>query len=308
MELRHLRYFVAVAEDLNYRKASERLHVATPALSSQIKDLEYEMGVQLLDRDTGGVRLTDAGTAFLAEARLILLHSQHAMVAAQDAEKGRSGQLAVGYTAPTLMGFMPACLMAFYRRFPDVNVNLVEMSIWDQIAALESETIQIGFSIEASTRFPRGLRAVKIAHSPIRVVVAKTHRLAGSSWVALADLAHEQLLSVFFKAESATLHREIMRRIFAAHGLQIGPIKQIDGPEAFRAVLESGLGASLLPELSGLAQSPALVFKRLKDTGADLAVDLHALWRDDRPSTITTNFVAVMREVAPRGKPRAQQF
>src|SRR4051812_45154916 len=112
MELRHLRYFVAVAEELNYRKASERLRVAQPALSSQIKDLEFDVGVRLLDRDTGGVRLTDAGAAFLEEARLILAHAEQAVAVARGAAKGRGGRATVGFFAPIFMGVMPAPLKA----------------------------------------------------------------------------------------------------------------------------------------------------------------------------------------------------
>src|SRR3954447_15768036 len=120
MELRHLRYFVAVAEELNYRKASERLRVAQPALSSQIKDLESDVGATLLDRDTGGVQLTDAGTVFLEQARLIVAQAQHAVVAAQEAAQGRRGRLTLGYFAPIFMGLMPATLRAYRERFPDV--------------------------------------------------------------------------------------------------------------------------------------------------------------------------------------------
>src|SRR5438270_10978357 len=108
MELRHLRYFVAVAEELNFRKASDRLRVAQPALSRQIQDLEADVGTKLLDRNTSGVRLTDAGAAFLAETRLTLAQSQKAVAMAQEAAKGLRGRITVGDLAPLLTGFMPA--------------------------------------------------------------------------------------------------------------------------------------------------------------------------------------------------------
>src|ERR1700754_3438022 len=107
MELRHLRYFAAVAEELSFRRAAERLRVAQPALSSQIKDLEEELGARLLDRDTRAVRLTDAGAAFLAEVRQILAHAERATVVAREAAQGRRGRLVVGYFAPIFMGLMP---------------------------------------------------------------------------------------------------------------------------------------------------------------------------------------------------------
>src|SRR3954470_17700247 len=120
MELRHLRYFVAVGEALNFRKAAERLRVAQPALSSQIQDLEADVGARLFDRNTAGVRLTDAGGAFLAEVRQILAHAERAGTVAREAARGRRGRLIVGYFAPIFMGLMPGSLKAFREKYPEV--------------------------------------------------------------------------------------------------------------------------------------------------------------------------------------------
>ena len=302
MELRHLRYFAAVAEELNYRKAAGRLRVAQPALSSQIKDLEYELGVKLLDRNTAGVRLTDAGAAFLAEVRLILAHAQQAVVVAQEAAKGRRGRLTIGYFAPIFMGLMPASLKAFREKYPEVEVVLVEMPITEQLAALEAGTIQIGFTVARGLPPPRNLRNVEVARSPIRVVMGRSHPLARSTRVALADLLREQLLCFVAKKGAASVQGEIMRQFFAARGLKMKAPQQIEGVEAFRATLESGLGVSLLAEFGSLSQSRDLVLKPLKEAGADLEVALHALWRGDQASPLTANFIAVMLEVAPRQK------
>ena len=278
MELRHLRYFAAVAEELNFRKASERLRVAQPALSSQIKDLEYELGVRLLDRDTGGVRLTDAGAAFLDEVRLILAHAQRAVTIAQEAAKGRRGRLTVGYFAPIFMGIMPASLKAFRDKFPDVEVTLVELPIADQLTALEEGTIQIGFTVAREAPLPPGLKNVEVARSPIRIVVGRGHRLARQSRISLADLQHEPLLCFTPKKGAVSVQGEIINRFFSARGLKIRPLRVIDGVEAFRATLESG---------------------------PDLHIALHALWRADQASQLTANFIAVMLSVAPLGKKRS---
>jgi len=300
MELRHLRYFVAVAEELNFRKASDRLRVAQPALSSQIKDLEHDVGTQLLDRDTGDVRLTDAGAAFLEEARLILAHAQQAVVVAREAARGRRGRLTVGYFAPIFMGLMPASLEAYREKFPDVDVVLVELPIVDQIAALESGSIQIAFTVGGSTPVPRNVKSVRVAISPIRVVVRREHRLARARRISLADLEQEQLLCFSPRKGTASVQGEIIRRVFAARGLKMKPLRQIDGVEAFRATLESGLGLSLIAESGSLSQGRDLVLKPLQETGPDLMLELHALWRDDQPSQLTANFIGVMQTVAPR--------
>jgi DNA-binding transcriptional LysR family regulator len=304
MELRHLRYFVAVAEQLNFRKASEQLRVAQPSLSSQIKDLEGELGVQLLDRDTGGVRLTDAGAAFLEESRLILAHAQRAMGLAREAAKGRRGKLTIGYFAPLVMGFMPASLRAFREQFPEVEVALIEMALVEQLTALEAGTIHIGFSLGGSQPLPPGVEHIEVARSPIRAVVGRGHPLARKTRISLAELAQEPLLCLQIKRGVPSLHGEIMRQGFATRGIKTGPIRAIEGADAFRATLESGLGASLIAEIGGLSRSTDLVFKPLKETSADMFIELHALWREGHASQLTANFVEVVRAVAPRVKGR----
>jgi DNA-binding transcriptional LysR family regulator len=300
MELRHLRYFVAVAEELNYRRASERLRVAQPALSSQIKDLESDVGARLLDRDTGGVRLTDAGAAFLEEARHILALAEQAVVVAREAAKGRRGRLTVGYFAPIFMGLMPALLKAYREKFPDVDVVLVELPIAEQIAALESGAIQIAFTVGGSMPIPRQMKSVPVARSPIRVVMRRGHPLARLKKIALADLQDEQLLCFSPRKGLPSVQGAIMRRAFAAAGLTMKSLRQIDGVEAFRATLESGLGVSLITESGSLSQSRDLVMKPLKEEGPDLDLELHALWRDNQTSQLTANFIALMQSLAPR--------
>jgi DNA-binding transcriptional LysR family regulator len=174
------------------------------------------------------------------------------------------------------------------------------MPLADQIAALVSGAIQIGFAMEGYGRLPHGLRHIKIVCSPVRAVMERGYHLAGSSTVALADLAREPLLCLGLRKGAPTLHGELMRRIFSFHQLKPRPIKRVEGSEAFRAALESGLGVSLIPEIGGLSQSPVLAFRPLKETGADLNVCLHALWRDTPCSQTTANFIALMREIAPR--------
>ncbi len=305
MELRHLRYFVAVAEELNFRRAAERLRIAQPALSSQIKDLEFDVGTRLLDRDTGGVRLTDAGAAFLEEARLIVAHAQHAAGIAREAAKGRRGRLTVGYFAPIFMGLMPESLKRYREQYPDVEVVLVEMPIVDQLAALETGAVQIAFTVGGSRLLPPHVKGVLLARSPIRVVMHRGHRLARAKRISLVDLQEEHLLCFSARKGAVPVQAEIMRRAFAARGLEMKSLRQIDGVEAFRATLESGLGLSLIAESGSLSQSEYLILRPLKESGPDLFVELHALWRSDQESQLVANFVAVMKAIAPRRKESA---
>jgi DNA-binding transcriptional LysR family regulator len=306
MELRHLRYFVAVAEELNYRKAAGRLRVAQPALSSQIQDLEHELGVRLLDRNTGGVRLTDAGAAFLEETRLTLAQAQRAGQVARAAAKGLRGRLTVGYLAPLLMGFMPASLKGFHEKFPEVDVSLVEMPLGEQIEALESGAIQVGFTVDAGTPLPASLQQVEVVRSPIRAVVGRGHRLAKPARVSLAEFVREPLVCFSLKKGTVAVHGEIMRRKLVARGLKVGPIRAIEGAEAFRATLESGLGVSLIAEIGSLSRSRDLVFKPLKETGDDLVLALHAVWSRSQNSQLAVNFINLLRQARLPGGLRAR--
>jgi DNA-binding transcriptional LysR family regulator len=299
MELRHLRYFTAVAGELNFRKAAERLRVAQPALSSQIKDLEYELGVRLLDRNTGGVRLTDAGAAFLAEVRLILDHAERAALVAREAAKGRRGRLIIGYFAPIFMGLMPGSLKAFREKFPEVEVELVEMPIADQLVALEASTLHVGFTVARGLPLPASLKNVAVARSPVRVVMGRGHRLARVKRVSMADLEKERLLCFSVKKGYPSVHGQIIRQFFAENRVKAGPIQQIDGVDAFTATLESGLGVSLVAELGSLSRSQDLVLKPLKEKGPDMYLELHALWRKDQDSRLAANFIEVMRKISP---------
>jgi len=299
MELRHLRYFVAVAEELNYRKASERLRVAQPALSSQIQDLEAELGVRLLDRNTGGVRLTDAGAAFLAESRLTLAQAQKAAKVAQDTAKGLRGHLAVAYIAPLLMGFMPETLKSFHQKFPDVDVDLVEMPLTEQMAALQNGSLQIGFTIGPNPTVPPGYQHLKIARSAVRAAVGVGHPLAKLPEISLADLAREPLLA-FSVRRGVTIHADFIRRNFEVRNLKIGPVRSVEGAETFRASLEGGLGVSLIPDIGSLARSAELVFRPLKESGEDLILELYAIWLPDRASALTANFLETLKKLKPR--------
>jgi DNA-binding transcriptional LysR family regulator len=300
MELRHLRYFVAVAEALNYRQASERLHVAQPTLSSQIQDLEHELGVRLLDRNTRGVRLTAAGSIFLQEVRLTLTQFQHAIAMARETIPGRRGRLVVGYIAVFLGRFMPSSVKAFYKKFPDTEVVIVDIPLGKQILSIKSGSAQIGFMLRRRSDPPCPLPHLTITQSPINVAFAKSHRLAKLRAVALTDLAQERLVCLAPDNDSPWDHGTFMRRVFSDRGLKFPSITEINGPDAVRATLESGSAVSLVVAFGSFSQSRVLVVRPLADTGDDLVVELVALWRDQPASGIISNFLACMRSVALR--------
>lgn len=294
MELRHLRYFVTVAEELNFRRAAERLHVAQPALSRQIKDLEYELRVRLLDRDTTRVRLTDAGRVFLEEARQILAQAERAGDMAREAAVGRCGRLVIGNVGPVTASFMPASLTEFRARYPEVAVTLMEIEPAEQISALESGVIQVGFTIEKNPVLPVSLRRFVVLRSPMCAVVGPGHRLAGLKRVALAELAGEKILS--FAGRKSQTHADLVRGIFAINGLKAGTTKVVEGFESLLAMIAGGQGVSLMPQHISVSGADKIQIIPLKETADDLVFELSAVWHDGETSPLARNFVDLLRE------------
>src|SRR4029077_13701471 len=146
MELRHLRYFIAVASHLNFSEASRRLHIAQPAISQTILDLEDELGVKLLLRTGRGVELTAAGNAFFAEAQGVMHRADGARRAAQRASKGEIGCLRIGFLPCAAGPFLPALIKSYRKNYPNVDVQLRDMNTEQQLKAFEDRTIDIGFA------------------------------------------------------------------------------------------------------------------------------------------------------------------
>src|SRR5882724_12029450 len=145
MELRHLRYFVALADDLSVRRAARRLHVSQPPLSRQIRDLEDEIGTKLFNRSKQKLTLTPAGECFLQEARQILSQVQRAAQLATAASRGEAGKLSVGLLPPLGRLFLPSAIRAFRARFPVVDLTILDLSPQEQITALMDQRIDLGF-------------------------------------------------------------------------------------------------------------------------------------------------------------------
>src|SRR6201996_7492022 len=148
MELRHLRYFVAVAEEENVTRAASRLHVSQPALSRQIHDLEDEIGFLLLERSAKSVRLTDAGRTFLVEARKVLQAADDAVKAARAKAGGAQGELQVGYAPSLTVEILPRALRAFQAEFPGVRVRLHDLSTEEMIGGLNKGKLQLALQVK----------------------------------------------------------------------------------------------------------------------------------------------------------------
>lgn len=193
MELRHLRYFVAVASELNFSRAAEKSLVAQPALSTQIADLEREIGTPLLFRTKRVVRLTAAGAVFLEEARAILEAAGSAKVKALRASRGEVGDLSIGFFAAPTMLFLPDLIRRFRAQYPDVTIRMLEMTPDKQLAALETGEISVAFTRPLPPGHPHLVTQI-LFRERLLAVVAETHPLASRRRVRLSELAGERFV------------------------------------------------------------------------------------------------------------------
>lgn len=302
VELRHLRYFTAVAETLNFRAASARLNLSAPALSKQVRHLEEELGVRLFDRDTTQVRLTNAGEVLLAEARLILAHADRAIAQTREAARGRRGRLIVGNVGPLTAGYMADCVTAYCARYPEVELELVDISPLHQLTALENHTIQVGFVPAGTLRYlgPE-VRHVPVLSTPLYVIVRDEHPLAAQRAIPFAELASEKLL--FVSSDSPDLsHRRFVLDRFAARGLTPRQVREVKGVESLLAMVASGLGVSIIAGRPASMRMDRLVSRPLKDGGSDTRIEIHAIWLPGSAEPLAINFIDDFRRLTRAGK------
>src|SRR5213078_3464648 len=201
MELRHLRYFVAVAENLNFTKAAQKLHLAQPSLTRQIHNLEEEIGVRLLSRSKSQVALTEEGRSFLVDARRILALATESVLAVQRLSRGETGQLNIAYLSNVNFGLLPETLGAFRQTFPHVALNLFDMTPAEQFRALEARKIDLGFVGLHTQAATMGLQWESIARHRTVVVLPEKHPLARNRRINLRELK-----TVFFVGMSEKTH------------------------------------------------------------------------------------------------------
>jgi DNA-binding transcriptional LysR family regulator len=252
LELRHLRYFVAVAEELNFSRAADRLHMAQPPLSAAIRQLEQELGTELLLRTTREVSLTDAGTAFLDGARRTLAELDRARSDAQRAAAGETGQLRVGFSWSARFETLPAIGRAFHASHPDVSLLTEEMWNARMLPALRSGTIDLAIALcpEVAAEFAY----LALRSEPVVALLATSHPLAGRGQIELRSLAEEGFL--MFPRELAPRLYEFMSGLCRRAGFE--PIVR---GESFH----SGWELQILADVDVVALAPASVALDLPD-------------------------------------------
>ncbi len=256
MELRHLRYFAAVAETENVSRAALKLHISQPALSRQIRDLEDELGFPLLERSAKSVRLTEAGRVFLPEARAVLLRVDEAVRKTSAVAKVGSGELHVGYAMSPTVRILPPALRAFQAQSPNVRVRLHDLSSTEMLSGLRDGKIQIAFIVCSKGAKLRGLEFEELARGNMILAVAPKHPLARQRSVTLEEILRQPLIA-FSRQEYPDYH-EALSTLFAKSKTKPRIAEEHDSVSSLIAALEAGSGVAIVTESMACVAGPRL--------------------------------------------------
>ncbi|HYT59329.1 MAG TPA: LysR substrate-binding domain-containing protein [Haliangiales bacterium] len=292
MELRHLRYFIGVAEEENVSRAALKLHVSQPALSRQIRDLEDELGFLLLERSARSVRLTEAGRAFLTEARAVVQRAEDAVKTARAIATGGGGELHVGYAPSLTPRILPRTLRAFQAELPNVRVRLHDLSTEEMLAGLREGKLQIAFVARPTPAMLRGLRFEELLRDSLCLAVAPKHPLAGRRSVTLAEVAREPLIT-YSRKDYPDAH-ENLAALFAAIKIKPRIAEEHDSVSSLIAAVESGAGVAVAPQSLACTAGPRLKLIPFSPAPAPLVVG--AAWSKAGLSAAAERFLKCAKE------------
>lgn len=290
MELRHLRYFVAVAEELSFTRAAVRLRTAQPSLSQQIRRLEQSVGAKLLDRSHHHVTLTNAGRIFFQQAKDILGRVEHARRLAKQAADGRAGELAVGTFPSADARILPALRPLVAERLPDLRLVLHSKYAMDPVAGLQSGALDVAF-----VRGPLkadGLEGLEILREQLVIVLPSHHPLARRKRIPVKSLddlpciTMERSLSPALHDAAASLYREAKIRLHA--------VTSADNVLGHLQLVQEGMGFALLPDSLSALLPPGVTFRPL-DCSPVPTVSVQIAWKRGNKSRHVSEFVDLAR-------------
>ncbi len=263
LDLKALKCFVVLAEELHFGRAADRLHISQPPLSVKIRSLETELGLLLFHRSSRRVELTHSGQILLTEARRVLQDAEQLVKLAASLELGEAGTLAIGFNALLAYRLMPQLVSNFSERYPQVKVTLHEMVSSEQVAALLEHQIDVGL---LRPPLPPGFRSLSLGSEEMMLFLPAKHPLAAHETVCLADLAGEPML-MFSHGESSYLHNLTMEMCTAA-GFAPVVRQETRHIHAIVALVGTGMGVALLPASAGFIHMHGIAIRKLTATHA----------------------------------------
>jgi DNA-binding transcriptional LysR family regulator len=295
MDLRLLQSFIYVAEELSFRRAAEKLHISQPPLSRQIKALEEELGVRLLERDRcRRVALTDAGHSFLTDARQTLAACATARERAQDAARGSRGKLNIANIAALSSIVLPPLLHAFRKRFPQVEISLVEMTREEQLEGLRESRIHLGIFPDLGAPLESRFESQPFFSCPMVAVLPAGHDVPsekGGGEISIQTLAGKTLLTPSPKASPG--YRERFNQLCAIADFAPASVKAVEGLQNILGMVGAGYGVSIFPEVVVSSVGPACCTRRLRPPVPTFHLKL--LWLRGSSSLVLKNFLLLAK-------------
>jgi DNA-binding transcriptional LysR family regulator len=300
MELRHLRYFVAVAEELHFSRAAERVGIAQPPFSRQIKTLEEEIGAPLLWRSKRRVELTEAGKVFLLDARGILARAEHAAHTARRAARGEIGRLTVGFVSSAFYGEFTSIFHLMRARHPDVALALQDLTSEEQVQAMKEHKLDVGL-LRPPVPGAESLSSEIVFREPFVVALPRNHKQARQKSIDIKDLAQESFLMVP-RSLGPGFYDQIIRYC-AQSGFAPKVALETTSTQTIVSLIAGGMGVSLVPHSLQSLRRAGVVYRPLKAPAP--ATELAVMWRPDDSSPAVSLLLGIIRQVARRFQERS---
>lgn len=288
MELRHLRAFVSVAEELHFGRAAKRLHLSQPPVSLAIKELETELGVRLFERSSRRIEITPAGEEALRDARAVLARTESLRQHARDASRGSGGSLAVGFISLAAYSFLPAMLRRFCAAFPAVKISLHE-STTDRISTdVETGSLDVGCMF-STPMLPSSLTYQATNRDPLVVALPENHSKAELKRVPLERLAAEQFL--VFERHYGPIMFDTVLATCRRHGFspRIFPARQM---HTIVSLVSGGMGVALVPSCVQVMRREGVVYRPLR--GERTPIETGVCWKTDNDSPVVRSFLTYL--------------
>jgi DNA-binding transcriptional LysR family regulator len=292
MELRHVRYFVAVAESLSFTKGAEKLRIAQPSLTRQIKHLEEELGVRLLNRSTKEVTLTNEGECFLAGARRLLSYSADIIESLHSLARPKLAAINIGYVPHPFHRALPASLALYEKQFPEVSINLFSMPSLEQVRSLREGKIDLGFVGLLEPEDAPGLELRTAASYEVVVLTPKKHRVAKKRVIGLKELTPMLFISLSDNCYHG--YGRWLKKTCEAAGFKPRVVQTVDNETILLQAIRSALGVALLPGQIRSVEHENVAIRNLRPP---IQIDSVAAWRRDNESKELRDYLKVIDRV-----------
>ena len=294
MDLRQIRYFLVLANELNFTRAAGRLHISQPPLTRQIQQLEASMGVVLFERTTRGVVLTQAGAVFLEEARKIVALTDQATNKTRLAHQGQLGRLDIGVFGSAILNVIPTLLIELRKTHPDIVISLQNTTKIQQVEAVREKRLDIGFN----RVFPEveDLVVETVMMESLYVAMHKDHELVRRRTLAVRDLNNQPL--ILFPNNVRPTFADNVVSLFRDEGLAPNVVHEVEDVMTCIALVSAGLGMAVVPESAVNLQLPGVRYHPLRS--AEAKVDLSCVYRADNASPALMVFLDIVRKVRSR--------